>query len=173
MAFTSKAERTEDFGLAQKVSVEPILAHREYQVRQAVAPFNTSAERNEASNKQFLPGPGLYNTTETDQTKTLMQAIMQRLKNAKAPFNSQVDRFESNNRSATRLLGPGQYYPEVSVGKTPRNMILQKRSKSQMKEKPPSLLPHHTPPSIPSGDFRFGYKVDENTRNVVSLKSLF
>lgn len=172
MAFTSKAERSIDFGLSHKVSVEPILAHKEYQVKQAIAPFNSSAERHETSSKQFLPGPGIYNTTETDKTKTLMQAVMQKLKNAKAPFNSQVDRFESNLKSATKLLGPGQYYPEAAA-KTTRNLIIQKRSKSQMKEKPSSLLPHHTPPSIPSGDYRFGYKVDENTRNVVSLKSLF
>jgi hypothetical protein len=33
--------------------------------------------------------------------------------------------------------------------------------------------PHITPPSIPSGDFRFGYKVDEEGHKVISLKSLF
>lgn len=32
---------------------------------------------------------------------------------------------------------------------------------------------HITPPSIPSGDFRFGYKVDEDGHKIISLKSLF
>jgi hypothetical protein len=32
---------------------------------------------------------------------------------------------------------------------------------------------HITPPSIPSGDFRFGYKVSDDGHKIVSLKSLF
>lgn len=32
---------------------------------------------------------------------------------------------------------------------------------------------HITPPSIPSGDYRFGYKVSEDGHKVISLKSLF
>jgi hypothetical protein len=35
------------------------------------------------------------------------------------------------------------------------------------------LLPHRTPPSIPSGDYRFGYKVDPDEHKIISLKSLF
>ena len=34
-------------------------------------------------------------------------------------------------------------------------------------------IKHITPPSIPSGDFKFGYKVDETGHNIISLKSLF
>jgi len=32
---------------------------------------------------------------------------------------------------------------------------------------------HITPPSIPSGDFRFGYKVSDDGHKIISLKSLF
>jgi|LauGreDrversion4_2_1035121.scaffolds.fasta_scaffold1345785_1 hypothetical protein len=88
MAFTSKAERAVDFGIDRKVSVEPILAHKQYQVRPANVPFNTSAERQKLSSNQFLPGPGLYDVSQTESGRNLMQSIMQRLKNAKAPFNS-------------------------------------------------------------------------------------
>jgi hypothetical protein len=31
---------------------------------------------------------------------------------------------------------------------------------------------HISPPSIPSGDFRFGYKVDNDGHNMISLKQL-
>lgn len=31
---------------------------------------------------------------------------------------------------------------------------------------------HHSPPSIPSGDFKFGYKVEQDGYHVVSLKAL-
>jgi hypothetical protein len=30
----------------------------------------------------------------------------------------------------------------------------------------------HHPPSIPSGDYKYGYKVNDDGRNIVSLKSL-
>lgn len=32
---------------------------------------------------------------------------------------------------------------------------------------------HVSPPSIPSGDFRFGYKIEEGGHNMISLKQLF
>lgn len=43
-----------------------------------------------------------------------MHSIMQRIQAAKAPFSSQQDRFEdlSQLKSATKQLGPGQYYNE-------------------------------------------------------------
>jgi hypothetical protein len=46
-----------------------------------------------------------------------------------------------------------------------------------MKEKPRAAVEasqnHHSPPSIPSGDFRFGYQFDERTQRVISLKQFF
>jgi hypothetical protein len=32
---------------------------------------------------------------------------------------------------------------------------------------------NRSPPSIPSGDYRFGYKVDNERHKIVSLKTLF
>ena len=77
----------------------------------------------------------------------------------------------AQEKSATKMLGPGQYYnPSEWIKELP------KRSKSQLRDhsKMSSLLQHHqTPPSIPSGDFKFGYKVDDETHNMISLKLLF
>jgi hypothetical protein len=50
------------------------------------------------------------------------------------------------------------------------------RSKSQLKEHLKmgnQIMKHQSPPSIPSGDFKFGYKVDEENHNMISLKQLF
>ena len=42
-----------------------------------------------------------------------------------------------------------------------------------IKEGLQELVKNHSPPSIPSGDFRYGYKIDEQQHKVISLKSLF
>ena len=52
-------------------------------------------------------------------------------------------------------------------------VLQERRSKSVQKSANQTQKLHITPPSIPSGDFRFGYKVSEDGHKVISLKSLF
>ncbi|CDW79823.1 UNKNOWN [Stylonychia lemnae] len=180
MAFLCKSERVLNFNpndVTQKHfedQTNPQLGPGTYfgvkqfsNTKQSLVPFQTSKVReiSEVTNKN--PGPGEY-------------------KKNKPGFNSKEARFnykfESNQSKDGINLGPGQYDLEKSSWLRQSKNLQFLRAQSQIrnnirllddqnKNNTQNLSQlHHSPPSIPSGDFRFGYKVGDDGYHVVSLK---